>query len=403
MNREESIALYEQGKDAWNKWAQGMLAEKKRMEKTGEWFEEGYSINSSIEKTANWLKAAQADLANYTFDQEVDFSGFIFPCDAIFTKTLFKKSAKFISTTFYKDVRFSMVVFKRDVEFTNACFHEISWFIGTRFEKMAIFTFAKFHISTEFIEAYFGENTEFGGVVFRGETTFESTYFNGSTGFHKSIFVGETDFKAITTNSIFSLQQANFHQLPDFRQAHFREAPDLDNITIHTPASIDPDIAAQYRALKKLAIQGHDHEQELNFFAGELEAKGSFIGKLYRWFSDYGRSLSSPFLGWIVTMLYATMGYHSLSLSNEGSSNKIFQLETCSKTLDAFELALRKGLLALGWEKSSRLDQIYSCLYGKAEPAVSFAVSMGGLVQTVLSAVFIFLFLLALRNRFRIK
>ena len=97
------------------------------------------------------------------------------------------------------------------------------------------------------------------------------------------------------------------------------------------------------------------------------------------------------------------MDYHSLSLLNEGSSNKIFRLETCSKTLDAFELSLRKGLLALGWEKSSRLDQIYSCLYGKAEPTFSFAVSMGRLVQTVLSAVFIFLFLLALRNRFRIK
>ncbi len=37
MNREETLALYAQGRDAWNAWAAERLAERKRLEEAGAW------------------------------------------------------------------------------------------------------------------------------------------------------------------------------------------------------------------------------------------------------------------------------------------------------------------------------------------------------------------------------
>ncbi len=538
MNREESIALYEQGKDAWNEWAEEMLTDRRKLVKTGDW----------EDQKGVWNYSARTDFVDHTFSKITNFNGFIFPSDANFSGCIFEKKSNFCKAifwgyaafnssrflhkseenqldelpdwtvdfqsvnikgvaffvdtifngafrideacfekityfgaalfkgvfwsnnvlyqkkiyldnavfekesffsssqfyeaidasncTFTKNVFFDKVhfggwskfdecIFKRIARFDQTVFHNIAnfsrsvfesecLFIETQFKGESFFEYVEFSDSANFAEAIFNQGTyfhkakflgfcRFGPIHFKSIADFTQVAFRDTTIFRNAVFSSAADFCAITVEDIFTLDGTSFLYSPDFRQAHFKEAPDLDNIVIHQPPSQDPETAIRYRALKKLAIQGHNHEQELNFFAGELTAKGSLFGRLYGLFSDYGRSLSSPFFGWIVTMLYAAMGYHSLSLFIEGSNNNIFQLETCSKTLDAFELALRKGLLALGWEKSSRLDQIYSCLYGKAEPAVSFAVSMGGLVQTVLSAVFIFLFLLALRNRFRIK
>lgn len=37
MNKEESLALYAKGHDAWNAWAQDMLDKKAELEGAGKW------------------------------------------------------------------------------------------------------------------------------------------------------------------------------------------------------------------------------------------------------------------------------------------------------------------------------------------------------------------------------
>ena len=37
MTRDETIALFLQGREAWNAWAEAMLAERKALEEAGEW------------------------------------------------------------------------------------------------------------------------------------------------------------------------------------------------------------------------------------------------------------------------------------------------------------------------------------------------------------------------------
>jgi hypothetical protein len=37
MTRDETIALFLKGKDAWNAWAEDMLAQRKALEESGQW------------------------------------------------------------------------------------------------------------------------------------------------------------------------------------------------------------------------------------------------------------------------------------------------------------------------------------------------------------------------------
>ena len=71
----------------------------------------------------------------------------------------------------------------------------------------------------------------------------------------------------------------------------------------------------------------------------------------------------------------------------------------------ALQLALRKASV-IGAFDSTENAPIYACLYGVDEtlavPVVPGAVGLWGIVQTALSAG-LFLFLLALRNQFKIE
>ncbi len=82
---------------------------------------------------------------------------------------------------------------------------------------------------------------------------------------------------------------------------------------------------------------------------------------------------------------------------------------------DAFLLATRKGFLFLGLDQAEVLTQMHACLFGidvtttagrvggELVPVVPFGVNLLGLLQTILSAALLFLFLLAVRNMFKIK
>ena len=85
--------------------------------------------------------------------------------------------------------------------------------------------------------------------------------------------------------------------------------------------------------------------------------------------------------------------------------------------LAAMNLSIHKGLLFLGLVPRNKLNEIYACLYGihpidgpqpsqltaSFSPAIPDGVTALSFIQQPLSAVLIFLFLLAIRNHFRIK
>jgi hypothetical protein len=200
-------------------------------------------------------------------------------------------------------------------------------FFGTRFSGDAQFDSAVFLSNASFDNSKFSRESRFHQATFKGFTTFANGNFEQYSG-----------FGAVLAERAFSLAKAKFHRVPDFIQAHFAEAPRLDDLTIHTQFaerghwfswprriakgcwnrvfSADPDLPARWRALRRLAIQGHDGEREQMFFANEIGSQrfvsdwpvpivpwqprswlGFFrfwFGILYGAFSGYGRSVLRP-------------------------------------------------------------------------------------------------------------
>jgi hypothetical protein len=138
MNREETVALFLQGKEAWNVWAKKMFAGRKAMEADGRWAAEkdAFDEKPKNDETRAWLVAAAADFSRCLFlvrgaegineaaaDEEetsrlrvesipinggeINFSGFVFPGRATFAGATFTGDAYFERATFSNGAYFS--------------------------------------------------------------------------------------------------------------------------------------------------------------------------------------------------------------------------------------------------------------------------------------------------------
>ena len=104
-----------------------------------------------------------------------------------------------------------------------------------------------------------------------------------------------------------------FGTVPDFTEAHFEEAPKFDNVELKPvrlqnleAIEAETSYPSRWRALRRLAIQAHDYERELQFFKGEIIARRGaedkltharfWFGWLYQLLSDFGRSMGRPFV-----------------------------------------------------------------------------------------------------------
>lgn len=554
MNKKESLELYTQGVDAWNSWAEEMLAQRESLIETGKWMSEAVSpeetsawervveldVIGSNRPTQDWLEAAKTDFCSHVFHRGTDFTNFKFPSVADFRSTVFKDRVLFEKARFMGHTRFDGASFKSDVQFrqatftTNAWFERASfnegahfpvvtfssnvafdnatfagvahfsrvafaadvWFEGALFEDKALFTQSRFNGDARFKGASFNGDAHFRESLFKGTAKFEQAKFNclawfdgasftsdadfnavvfGGRGwftkatfasgawfheatfindarfhhaifedyafFYRTIFKKESLFCGIKGQGLFSFEDATFYSVPDFSQAHFSEAPQLDDIHwlrgSQSP-NVNDELPGRWRALKRLAIQAHDHERELVFLAEEIKSlrgvedwllpnplsfrKGEPIcwpgggrywaGLFYQWFSDFGRSTWRPFLCWlVVTILSALFYFHysaALNLSNSSETTLAIAAPICDPPIDALYLAVHHGLVISGLGHAEKLPQSYACLYGNSGkyqlvPIMPTMVVFVGIAQTILSAVLIFLFLLALRNYFRIK
>jgi uncharacterized protein YjbI with pentapeptide repeats len=530
MNKDESLALYAQGRDAWNAWAQKQLDQRAEMEKAGTWAatSEGF-VDGQNDATRAWLAASRANFSEHTFDEPVDFRDIQFPAyvwfdkatftgDAVFAEARFSGTANFRGarfsgvanfrhTVFSDEAWFGDAVFSGDAEFIETTFSKEAWFLKATFEKDAQFEEASFIGPANFgkaifsadvtlIEARFLQDAWFEKVIFAGDVGcsgaafskdagfgeanfakdawFGQAIFTGGAGFNQACFDGHTSFQgaqfkqdalftAMRSGSYFSLEKATFAQVPNFEQAHFAEAPRLDISEFHSNSSSNGDTTARWRALKRLAIQGHDHEREQSFFAEEIKslrgrsdfalprvellltgkpvwpgAGRYWIGVLYQVFSNFGRSMLRPLFWWGSGILVFAACYlhHHIAIMGRETGTLAWLAEwlaswapsvtgppplTCiagpgDAWSAALQLSIRKALLFAGLDSTDKLNQLYACLYGiypaskalhgslpdQFTPVIPDFASLLGLAQLLYSAVLLFLFLLAVRNHFRI-
>lgn len=434
MNREETLALYEQGIDAWNKWANEMLQSKKRFLENGEWEERKYK----------WIENTSVNFSSvsypHEFKKEMNFINLIFPSKVYFTKATFKGYVQFDNITFYDKVNFSYTEFKSTTSF-----------IDTNFQDPVLFHKSKFIDEVTFRRCKFNANAWYDQCIFYENADYELAHFLKETSFKNAKFLKSAEFRAIHSDSAFSLEGTVFqNHVPNFDQAHFVEAPRLDNIVLGADVSpgnfknsittfIHPDIKVRYQALKRLAVQAHDHENEQRFWAGELRSSRSlkkedsswswpergianWLGNIiYASISDYGRSIYKPIVAWIcltllITLIHlwsqtsnssAQLGIENIKMKIQMSDN--VKLDKCNTFNSALHLAFKKSILGLGQDASKRNIYVrdYTCLYGtyndNETPKIPNSIFWIELLHTLFSAILIFLTLLGIRNNFKLK
>ena len=521
MTRDETVALFLQGREAWNAWAGEMIARRKAMEADGRWAEEeatSDSLPAGNAETLVWMQAAQADFSRCVLlarepEQDesaqeegpkeprevgsqfhaiqletysVDFSGFIFPGAALFegttfsrtasfdratffgnalfqgatfsegawfTKTVFSSNARFQNATFFCNTSFNGIVFSRSAWFESAAFRANTWFDGgtfsgdvwfecSAFSGNVSFHSAAFTSVARFQRAAFSGDASFDSATFTGDASFKSTAFSGRASFKDAAFCGDANFTSATfsggawfwsavfqdftsyreakflkqasfagikVDRGFDMTEAEFERVPAFNQADFKQAPELDNVKFPLPFFWgDAELIARYRTIRRMAIQGADYEREQMAFKGELRSRrwtadkwwsiGTWLGLIYDGIADCGHSIVRPVLLWLASVPVFALLYLRAAEQAEGWG--------CSTPfIKALFLAGRNALVLFSGGRDARIAQAYRCLYGgNGEPQIPDSVSfVEAFVQVPLSAVLIFLLLLAIKNRFKIK
>ena len=378
------------------------------------------------------------------FEDQALFPRATFKSDAMFTDARFEGRAWFVRAQFEGLAGFQNTNFDGETAFDQCMFGGYTVFQHAIFEKAAIFnaidgktTFsladAKFDLLPDFIQAHFTEAPRLDNIEIERRRFWRLTLLT---------------IKAYVTRD--SERGARWQALKRHAMSSVK--------TYMKGFKGDRDRTACWQALKRLAIQAHDHVQEQIYFKGELKSRRwstdrpwhavFWVGLIYQVLSDFGRSMVRPLLWWTLAMLvfaviYLTqhptivdqhptfagrsiasvasaqarlMWFVGMKSSNDPTA-LLCEAAPGDPVLAALDLSLRKGLLFPGVGSSEKLSQIYRCLYGieprlaikysqaprRLLPNIPDVVGFLGLAQNLISVVLIFLFLLAVRNHFRIK
>ena len=381
-----------------------------------------------------------ASFTRLNFEQEIDFNKTEFHGPACFTETTFREGAIFTNVRFdglsdfeeahfFKFILFDSSIFKESASFNGATFDSDAGFPEIEFRAGAVFIGATFKSSATFSGTIFKQYASFNHVEFRGLTDFGHATSEKFVHFEEAVFQ-RVSFKAIDVRSFFGLSYATFYKVPDFSQAHFSEAPMLDySKFLAAPTAPSRDEPARWRALKRLAVQAHDHEREQMFFAEEVKSLRGvehyrwpkpfnkskdqgfwpgggryWLGMFYEIFSNFGRSIFRPFIA-LITLIIVSASFYYCSQAPADPRPPSTLVEHCDSLEAAVYVSIHNALIFAGQIRSTKLEQSYNCLYPESGSisGVPTDIVYFGIVETIASAVLIFLLLLAVRNQFRIK
>ena len=175
MDRDQTVALFSQGRDAWNAWAEDRLAARKVLEAEGLWLPKRDWFGHNKIKYAEarlWMESAAADFSGVYFlgagekareepkeaeggkppaepnplePRPANFEGFVFPGDVRFDGATFLGASAFDGATFWGDAWFKNVSFRGAAFFKSANFKGGAVFDRSRFRGDAWFRSAELH------------------------------------------------------------------------------------------------------------------------------------------------------------------------------------------------------------------------------------------------------------------
>ncbi len=375
----------------------------------------------------------QFDFSNLLFDKSVNFSNFIFPMNVSFAGSKFSKKANFSNATFSSIDNFTNMVFSHGVDFNNATFTAAN-FSDTKFYGLIGFSGVEFSSDAEFSRALFSGEVYFIGAKFIS-SNFDAAIFEALITFTNVNFSVEATFNSTIFLELASFESATFYTV-NFNKTEFRHSAKFDGTTFagrtnfsnsifknYTPHFYDANITANitwerdsnfWPQLKK-HTDGEDeddykerletnqnayenllslmkkldkyHDQHF-FYRQEMQCRQKleknlfirFPNTAYEWLANYGYGFGYALSWWFLHIVLGAI---------------IIGAET-RDALCAFPVSFANahGFLFLN-------DGILIDCYDKFQKMTSFKVIWG--IQKIAGIPLLFLVLLTLRIRFRLK
>ena len=210
-----------------------------------------------------------------------------------FEKTIFQKDVFFGSSVFHDAVHFGGTVFQNTCDFGESVFEGPLFFRGTVFNEMARFSETRFQQVTDFNDAQFSANAIFRNAIFK-----DATHFN------RTIFAKKLDFvqARFSDNAVFS--ESTFRGETDFTAARFAVTASYRNVSFNANTIwhwLRHKFTHQAVQPTEFYLDSEDINGVLNPFFKRYVADQQFIrafkekhpvwALIWRWSSDYGRSL----------------------------------------------------------------------------------------------------------------
>ncbi len=350
----------------------------------------------------------------------VNFDGARFGGVVNFNDMVVGNRASFNGAHFQRDVSFKGAVFGNFVHFNNAIFFSTANFEGAQFGDGARFSEAEFKGLALFDKTTFGDIADFTSAKFYGNAWFTAptskdpvfdfrrirfyrTTFKGKISFENRAFATSTSFDYAIFEDAPIFHDCKFHPGMSFNEAEFRKTKVEKNQYDWNTAELEQ----AYRTLKLGMETLRARNEEAMFFALEMESRRQrsntprterLAATLYKYLSDYGRSLITP-LGWLVALTVFAFVTYALMLN---CGTKLFFCKPLNHGLGVFEFTFDQILHPFEiWSSPPHNKPNQDIVRGLLATYYRPLVPIVALVQSLATFGLLALFLLALRRRFK--
>lgn len=355
---------------------------------------------------ASLPKIRKMDFSHLYFRSPVNFDGYVFPSPTFFDNCVFFSVSSFQNSKFLGGALFDDAVFAEKVSFDRADFEGLMVrFLRTEFKNAV--SFYEINCRTQLFadKAIFDNNVNLNGASIERPFSMLQARVGGSFDAKKAEFVSDVSFAGSSFFSFVSFVNASFrsqtlfsnakfqHSVPDFRGATLHEATEFDGVEWPQPPNNSKNVWSQIYAYERLKLEMErlkKHEDEQAFFRRELRLRRALesteplervLNWLYEAVSGYGQSFVRPLVG-----LAAVFFIGGAAIKDLGFSPGQALLISLANILPF--LPVKRDISSSLAARDIFIPDIFHLI---------------SLTQSVFGLLLVFLLLLALRNRFKLR
>jgi len=392
-------------RNAWNAWAlsglnevqKASVAKKNRnfMHETPSWnnirLEIKVLFSQRIPNRSLPRPHEKIDFIDTFFEESVEFSGFIFPAEVCFSGSRIR-NIHFHDVFFFEKVIFEHARVQGNFWVDNTYFYDEACFRETEFCNLVTFSKVLFLHDASFIRSHFLHNVLFKAVSFDGSSYFGFSEFHRRNSFTNCYFNKPSNFRyAEFLYQYPHMEGSIFHEKTTISaEAEFWPEPDSSKQELED-AKVSCALLRHLMNTQGLPEQAHFFFRREMHFASKIGSIWErFPYLLFGWLSNYGHSLKRPLhaLTWLWALPAVFFWLKDCT-------------DKCANTIGAeiwISLLKAAGLSIANILKFTGIQRVYYEIkdFDALVPLVSDA-------QTLLAIPLLFLLLLGLRNRFRLK